>query len=184
MGTDKALLLLDGRLVIQWVVEKVASLCEEVILVVNEPARYEFLGLPIVTDQAPYGGPLVGLGSGLRSTSKSWCLAVACDMPLVLTSILQSLLECRGPVDAILTRIGGRVQPFPGLYSRTCISAIDSLLTSGKSAARDLADVCQVTFMEEEALRKLDPDLMSFRDLDTPNEFVEMQIAASEREFL
>lgn len=179
MGTDKALLLLDGRPVIQWVVQKVASLCDEVILVVNEPDRYKFLGLPIVTDQTPYGGPLVGLYSGLRSTNKPWCLAVACDMPLVRPEILQWLLECRGPVDAVLPRTDGRLQPFPGLYSRSCIDAIGPLLTAGRYAARDLADVCQVTFVEEETLRRLDPDLISFRDLDTPSEFEEVQIAAS-----
>ena len=181
MGTDKALLLLDGHPVIQWVVEQVAALCDEVILVVNEPARYEFLGLPIVTDQTPYGGPLVGLYSGLRSTSAPWCLAVACDMPLVRTELLQGLLESRGPADAVLPRIDGRIQPFPGLYSRSCIDAIGALLTAGRSAARDLAEVCRVTFVEEEALRKLDPDLSSFRDMDTPSDFEEMKATGSVR---
>ncbi len=181
MGTDKALLLLDGQAVIQWVVQSVSSVCDEVLLVVNEPALYQFLDLPMVTDQAPYGGPLVGLYSGLRHTHAPWCLAVACDAPLMRTELLQWLLGCRGPVDAVLPLINDLVQPFPGLYSRTCIDALDCLLAEGRSAVRDLAAVCRVTFVEEETLRKLDPDLGSFRDPDTPSDFEEIKTRASKR---
>ncbi len=181
MGTDKAMLLLDRKTVIEWVVQCVTLVCDEVLLVVNEPARYQFLNLPVVMDQTPYGGPLVGLYSGLRHTRAPWCLAVACDAPLMRTELLQWLLGCRGPVDAVLPLINDLVQPFPGLYSRTCMGALESLLAKGRSAVRDLAEVCRVTLVEEETLRRLDPDLTSFRDLDTPSDFQEMQTRASER---
>jgi molybdopterin-guanine dinucleotide biosynthesis protein A len=102
-------------------------------------------------------------------------------MPLVRTELLQGLLGSRGSTDAILPRIDGQLQPFPGLYSSSCIDAIGALLTVGRSAARDLAEVCRVTFVEEEALRKLDPDLSSFRDLDTPSDFEEMKATGSVR---
>ncbi len=179
LGTDKALLALHGRPVIQWTVERVASVCDHVTLVVNEPDRYRFLGLPMVTDVTPYGGPLVGLYSGLRHTSAPWTLALACDMPLVRTELLQWLLKCRNAVDAALPVVNGLVQPFPGLYSRDCVGAIDSLLASGKSAARDLAQACHVTLVDEETIRKLDPGLLTFRDIDTPGDFEAVQAAAS-----
>ena len=176
MGTDKALLILNGQTVIERVVQSLASVSDELPLVVNEPSRYKFLNLPTVTDQVPNGGPLMALYSGLVHTSASWCLATACDAPLLQPQLLKHLLEYRGSVDAVLPFIN--IQPFPGLYSKTCITILECLLTKGRSAARDIARACKVITVNEESIRKLDPDLKSFQDLDTPNGFEKLQAIA------
>ena len=178
MGTDKALLMLNGQTVIERVVQSLASVSDELLLVVNEPSRYKFLNLPTVTDQVPNSGPLMALYSGLLHTSASWCLATACDAPLLQPQLLKHLLEYRGSVDAVLPFINNNIQPFPGLYSKTCTSILESLLSKGRSAARDIANSCNVITVNEERIRTLDPDLKSFQDLDTPNDFERLQSIA------
>ena len=145
---------------------------------VNELSRYKFLNLPTVTDQVPNSGPLMALYSGFLHTHAPWCLATAYDASLLQPQLLKHLLEYRGCVDAVLPFINNNLQPFPCLYSKTRTTILECLLNKGCSAARDIAKDCKVITVNEERIRTLDPDLKSFQDLDTPNDFERLQAIA------
>jgi molybdopterin-guanine dinucleotide biosynthesis protein A len=66
MGTDKSFVELDGKPLIQHVLERALQLGLTTILVANQPERYQELGLPVFSDLLLGYGSLGGLYSALH----------------------------------------------------------------------------------------------------------------------
>ena len=64
MGQDKALLELDGKPILQHVLDRIAPLCAEIILVANDAPAYALFAVKIISDVLPGKGSLGGLYSG------------------------------------------------------------------------------------------------------------------------
>src|SRR3954447_5197806 len=94
MGTNKALLDLNGRMVIEGIVEKLEKTVDEIIIVTNTFADYEFLKLPMVEDKWKDMGPLAGIEAGLNASKTEHNLIVACDMPFISVELGKYLLSC------------------------------------------------------------------------------------------
>ena len=94
MGRDKALLPIEGSLLVERTAERVRAAAGSVTLI-GAPARYAHLGLPVlpdlVEDGGP-GGPICGLHTALKTTRADWNLVVACDMPGLTAGFLSDLL--------------------------------------------------------------------------------------------
>jgi len=57
MGSDKGLLRIGSRRLIDVVLETIRRLFPEVLVVANDPTAYEGLGVPVVPDRIPEIGP-------------------------------------------------------------------------------------------------------------------------------
>ena len=73
MGTNKAVLQVHGRPMIEHVCTAVASLCREIILVTNTPEEYAHLQLPMFGDQFPEHGSLGGLYTAVQGRAGRMC---------------------------------------------------------------------------------------------------------------
>ena len=175
MGQDKALISLGERPLIEHVVHRIKPLVAGVSLVVNEPEAYQFLTLPMVRDPESHQGPLMGLYAGLMACPTPWALVVACDTPFLQEPLLSKLLENGEGKSAVVTELGGEIQPLPALYSASCAADIGALLQAGHRSLRDLVSSVPVHVIQEADVRALDPNLHSFLDLDTVEELREAE---------
>ena len=82
MGTDKALLLHDGKPLIRWVCEAVAKVFGNVFLVTSDPARLPVPSTPAVPDRITGQGPLGGIDAALRHAPTEFTFITGCDMPV------------------------------------------------------------------------------------------------------
>src|SRR6476646_8739863 len=75
-GRDKALLPLDGRPILAWVVERLRPQVAALALNANgDPARFASFGLPVLADATDdHPGPLAGVLAGL-----DWAAAEGAD---------------------------------------------------------------------------------------------------------
>ncbi len=129
MGSDKALLNLKGIPLILRTAAVVAEVCGSVTLVGN-PAKYNTLGLPIVADEFPDEGPVAGMEAALRSTTADWNLIVACDMPALDASVLNSLFI--GDGDCVIPRYpNGKTEPLCSVFHRRCHAHIRHCIENG-----------------------------------------------------
>jgi len=86
--------MLDGQPLVVRTIDRLAALSDDLLVVTNEAARFESLGLPVrlVPDQRPGEGALMGIYSGLRVARHPHALVVACDMPLLSLPLLRYML--------------------------------------------------------------------------------------------
>lgn len=182
MGRDKAWLEWEGRPLIEHVMERLLPLAAEVLISTNDPARYVSLAdgrpMPIrlVADEFSGAGPLAGLHAGLKAARNDLLFAVATDMPFVSAEAAEYVLKACADVDAALPRVLGQEQESPqaeplfAAYRKSCRPAIEASLTAGRRRLVSFLDNVRVRYVEEADLRRWDPELMSLRNLNTPDE--------------
>ncbi|NPA90258.1 MAG: molybdenum cofactor guanylyltransferase [Chloroflexi bacterium] len=177
MGQNKALLPVHGKPLIAWMVERVQALTPYITVVARDPSIYSFLPVPVVTDMYPGIGPLAGLHVALQTAVAPWVIVLACDMPLVDPRVLSHLLSLREGVDVVMPRLHGREEPLHAVYRKeTCVPAVEKAIAQGQRRLISFLPYVRVRYVEEEELRALDPELLSFRNANTPEEWEALQV--------
>jgi molybdopterin-guanine dinucleotide biosynthesis protein A len=181
MGQDKALLPCPDNQQISFV-ERLATLllsaCREVILVVRDMsqettyARHVPSSVHVVIDRVPDTGPLMGLYSGLCAMQSSHALVTAVDTPFLQYSLISFLLSEFIDNQPVIPIVDNFPQVLLAVYPRTMLPVIEAKLQAGRQDPRALLQVAEIHFLEEEQLRAVDPQLRSFVNINTPEDFV------------
>src|SRR5437016_5504495 len=109
-GHPKALLDLHGKRIIERVVDVVASVLGDVLVVTNTPELYAFLDVPMVADVYPDHGSLGGIYSGLRAAPGDTAFTVACDMPFLHPDVVRLVVERAGSGDVVIPKVGSQLE--------------------------------------------------------------------------
>jgi molybdopterin-guanine dinucleotide biosynthesis protein A len=168
MGQEKAFLDILGRPMIEWTLQALAGLGDEMLIVTNTPARYAYLGCRTVTDRYPGQGALGGLYTGLAEMSHEYALVVACDMPFLNRELLSYQVRLATCCDAVVPRIGRFSEPLHAVYSRRCVEPIGAALAAGQQRFFDVFQAIRVRYVEEAELDRYDPGRRSFMNVNTP----------------
>lgn len=182
MGRNKALLSVPGHessTFIERVIALLAPLCAEILIVARDQemaAAYAPLARArIVTDLVSGHGPLMGLYTGLRETRMSHALVLAVDMPFAQPALLSYLLSLPRGDAVIVPVVNGVSQVLFAIYPRSIIPLIEARLHEGRRDPRSLLDIAPVKYIDEERLRRVDPELRSFVGVNTPEELRDAQ---------
>ena len=183
MGRDKAFLELNGRPLIKIVIERMARVCAEVLVVAGDAQPYAGLGVPVVEDRFHGVGVLGGLHAGLEAAAHGLALAVGCDMPFLSPDLLRAfagwaegfdvavLRHEPPPHDAGGTEGGLFIEPLHAAYRRTCLSAMETAICAGERRIVSFFPHVRVRYVTPEDVTPFDPDLRSFHNVNTPEEW-------------
>ena len=181
MGTDKALLPLvhaPHSTFLAHLAATLSSLCDELLLVARDEEqathyKVAATNIRIVTDKVPDYGPLMGIYSGLCAIQAPKALIVAVDMPFA-QSALVSLLLVRATTTAItVPLVNGVPQVLFAVYPRSLLPQIETNIAQGRRDPRSLLTSAPVQYIDETQLRTVDPQLRSFININTPEEWRE-----------
>ena len=113
-GVAKPLLEVDGRAIVDRLVDALAPYAGEIVVAVADVAQAP-PGLRAIVDVVPGAGPLAGLAAARAAVAAPWLVAVAGDMPYVTAEVIAALLARTGPdVDAVAPRVAlGGGEPLP-----------------------------------------------------------------------
>ena len=170
LGTDKAFLSIGDQVLIEGIVEKMARIGDEVIIVTNSPQRYSHLGARLVGDVYPGKGALGGIYSGLRAAHSDRSLVVACDMPFLDLRLLRYMILLSPGQDVVIPRVGGLTEPLHAIYSKGCLQPIERLLVGGGRRIIDFFPEVRVRYIEEQEIKLFDPQCLSFFNINTPGD--------------
>lgn len=136
-GKMKALLPFAGELLIERQIAQMKTVCEEIIVVTNQPNLFLPVldrSIRIITDYFPSKGPLSGMHAALSLARNPDVWIVGCDMPFISAKAAEALLNLKQSVkcDAAVPVIDGRTHPLHGIYSKSCADAISALLLAGE----------------------------------------------------
>lgn len=172
-GGDKARAEVGGRPVIDRVIDAVGPIVARVVLVASAASRDLCVpdGVQVVEDRYPGNGPLGGICTGLLACPSDLALVVACDMPFLSRPLLRLLLDRAEGFEAVLPRHGdGYLEPLHAVYARSCLPTMEARLAAGRLALWELVADLRTHYLDEEEYRPLDPEGLSFFNLNSPGD--------------
>lgn len=180
-GLNKALLKLNGQSLMETIIGKLRNLFKEVIIVSSYPREYEHLNLKVVKDLIPQKGPLGGIYSGLSFSKSSHSFVVACDMPFINPDLIRYMKVRIDNSDVLIPMTREGYEPLHAFYSKNCLDVIRKQLDSEASLKIvDFFDQVNVKYIEEEEVRKFDPDGLSFFNINTSGDLNKARQIAKE----
>ena len=170
-GVDKGLQSLDGRPLVQWVLERLAPQVGAVLINANQNlARYGELGCAVLPDAIPdFAGPLAGLHAALAQARTPLLVTVPCDSPFLpadLVTRLRDALEAQN-ADIAVPRTGKQMHRAFCLTRREILPKLDAFLDSGERKVglwHASLNVAEVGFDDQAA---------AFSNINTPEELAQ-----------
>jgi molybdopterin-guanine dinucleotide biosynthesis protein A len=170
MGRDKASLPAADGTLIEHLARRLGPVVHETI-VAGGSGRPTLAGVRTVEDHYPGLGPLAGMHAGLVAARYPHVWVVGCDLPDADPALAQLFLGLAAGYDAVVPRIDAKPQGVCALYDRALVSRIDGLLASGERSVKRLLAASNVRYVTSEELRLVDPELRSFRNINTPADY-------------
>jgi molybdopterin-guanine dinucleotide biosynthesis protein A len=169
-GGLKAFEYVGGQLIVDRVKGALARVADDIVVIANDPAAYERLGLPMRPDAVEDAGPLGGLLTALRWAEEMEypaAVIVACDMPFVTGAMLQDMvaMASRENVEVVIPESGGPrgLEPLCAYYSTLCIGPIEHAIARGDHRMIGFHELVRVARFEPDG----DPSVL-FLNVNTP----------------
>ena len=174
MGTDKAFVLWNNKPFIQYSIDALSTMVDEIIIV-SDYAKFDRLGYKRVEDCISEAGPLSAMYSGLKESKTELNLVLSCDIPLITSDVLEELLIAHHKdLDAVVCRANDTVMPLVALYDKCCYKTCESLLQSGERRMMRLMDVLpNVSY-----LHLNDAQSISVKNINSPMDLNEINDAS------
>jgi molybdopterin-guanine dinucleotide biosynthesis protein A len=170
-GENKAFIKIDGRRLIDRIQAIFKELFAELILVTNQPLDHLDWDGKIVTDIFPIRSSLTGIHAGLFYASHPFAFFSACDTPFLQREVIEVVVEAiRQDVDVIVPKVEAGLEPLCAAYSRRCLEAVERHLQRQDLAIRKFFDRLRVRTISESRIRRIDPRLESFFNINTPDD--------------
>ena len=165
-GSDKPLMLHEGRRLIEHIADIVAPLCGEVLISANRNEdTYRTFG-EVIADRQPDRGPLEGMAACLHRAQTPWAFVCPGDAPGLSTDVVRRLYQTtiNKSVKVTVAHDGSRRQHLHLLLATELADAIDDYLGSGGRSVHGWLD-------SREAAEVNMADLSgNFVDLDQPGD--------------
>jgi molybdopterin-guanine dinucleotide biosynthesis protein A len=164
----KGFLEIRNRKIIETNIELLKSIFSRVILSVNNPELYFYLGLPMIGDVVDSRGPMTGILSVFMNTESADIFVTACDMPYINAILIKYMVEkYNDKFDALIPLYDGKPQPLFGIYAKRISELMEQRIRSGKKSLRDFLKTINVRYINEEEVRSIDPEGRSFVNINT-----------------
>ena len=180
-GQNKALLPVGDQPILDRLVTLLRQFFNQIIVVTNQPLAYVSYDVTIVTDLLPIRSSLTGIHAGLFHAHAPHAFLCACDMPFLkkeLVEVLMQAFEPRWDVIVPITREG--YQPLCAIYSNRCLHPIEEQLKKQELKISRLYAGVKVKTIPEEKLRQVDPELVSFFNINTPDDLALLGIVSEQ----
>ena len=170
-GENKAFLKVGGVQILDRLFDLFSELFDEIILVTNRPRDFLEWDALIVTDIFPVRSSLTGIHAGLFYASHPFAFFSACDTPFLKREIIETVLsEIEPGADLVLPRTSAGFEPLCAAYSRRCLKPAEDHLRANKLKIHLALKDCRIKTISEDRLREKDPDLVSFFNVNTPQD--------------
>jgi len=187
LGRSKALQVIEGKSLIQWVIDCLAILSTEIIIATAHGEAIpcsSAVRIKTVADIYPGKGPLVGIYSGLIASSSSRAIVVGCDTPFLSISLLEYITQTCSTFDVIVPRIKNKLEPLCAVYSKNCSGPIQGLLEQNERRIDKLFSMVKVKYIEEDEINRFDPEHLSFFNINSQADLDRARKLATERGWL
>ena len=175
MGSPKAMLPFGPETMLQRVVRLLGSVVTPIVVVSARDQAMPMLPgyARIARDEREGRGPLEGLRAGLQAlpASVEAAYVTSCDVPLIVPGFVSLMVELLGDHDIAVMEIDGFPQPLSAVYRRALLPHVEALLASDRLRPAFLFDAVRTRRVSPAEVASADPDLLTLRNLNTPDDY-------------
>jgi molybdenum cofactor guanylyltransferase len=172
-GRNKAFIDIGEHRVIDNIYDVFKSVFDEIILVTNKPMDYLDWDVTIVTDVYPVRSSLTGIYSGLFYAGHPFIFVSACDTPFLKKEMVETVVEAIEPGDAVvIPQTSDGTEQLCAAYSKTCLSLMEHQIREEIFQIKRMFRKVRVKKIPEYILRESDPELISFFNINTDEDYV------------
>ncbi|MFQ5821758.1 MAG: molybdenum cofactor guanylyltransferase, partial [Candidatus Heimdallarchaeota archaeon] len=135
----------------------------------------------LIFDEIPFQGPMIGIISGMQVAHHDGCLVVPCDVPLLKLEVLQELIKQFEQIhytSAVIPRWpNSYIEPLTAIYRKSLfLEPCRRYFEQGeRRLIKVLATIPRVRYMDIEQFRKVDPELVSFFNINTEKDYLKLE---------
>jgi molybdopterin-guanine dinucleotide biosynthesis protein A len=171
MGTPKALLPFDNQPLIVHIVGTLRRLFPEVVVVAAPGQDLPSMPVTLVRDEVAYQGPVGGIYYGLTAASGDAAFVTSCDSAFLNSDLISHLVSQISQHDVVVPHWQGRFQPLHAVYRRSLLPLLEGQLARGELRPVHLFDKVRTRRIDEDEIRRFDPEGWSFFNMNTPEEY-------------
>ncbi len=149
-GTDKALVEINGKKLIEIVAGELKKVFNNIVVVTAKEKEYEFLNLECINDIYFNCGPLAGIHTVLKHAGKGKAFIISCDLPSITTDAIEYIAGFKTEKPVIIPSSGGKKHYLCGVYHTSILAEAERLLeaTKEKEKCASPYDLISVTGYE------------------------------------
>lgn len=179
-GRNKAFIPVSGKRILDRLYGVFQEVFEEIILVTNDPLKYLEWDLKVVTDIFPCRSSLTGIHAGLFYINTPFAFFVACDAPFLKREIVELILDnIETGFDVVIPETSSGFQPLCAVYAKKCIRPIERRIIQKNFKIEGFFRNQRIKRIPEKLLRLKDPALVSFFNVNTPDDLAKAEALVS-----
>jgi molybdopterin-guanine dinucleotide biosynthesis protein A len=184
MGRDKVHLEIRGRTMLGWVLGSLTPLFETVIIIGANAPVPEDPSIPVCPDLMPGKGSLGGILTALRRSPTEEVFCTACDTPFIRPELVAHLVRLSegGKWDAVVPAVEEEMEPLCAVYCRRASDVVERDIRQGVRKIKTTLSSLRVRTVDGEELRRFDPELLSFFNVNTPEDLERARAIAAAKE--
>lgn len=176
-GQDKGLVQMAGKPLVLRVYERATKAVDEVIAVVSSTRQREAYssllpnGTRILVDIEDSQSPLIGALTGFADARGDHSILLPCDTPFISEEVVKLLFEISQRIDAAIPRWpNGYIEPLHAVYrTDSALTAAEEAIEKGGMRLLSMISLLKrVRYLSTEVIKKVDPDLITFLNINTP----------------
>jgi len=188
-GGDKCLLELAGSPILSWVIERVKTQTNALVINANgDPDRFALFGHPVTPDpMAGHPGPLAGILAGMQWAKKNTpqsthIVTIPTDAPFIPSDLITKLhaASIGDPSEIILASSHGRTHPVIGLWPVALSSDLNDALKIGVRKVMDWVENYPVIIVEFPDAKIGNREVDPFFNTNTPEHLQEARLILEE----
>lgn len=186
-GTDKALVQLGGKTMLQRTGELLAGVCDDVSIVA--PAgKYPDAPWSVLPDRWPGQGPLGGILTALLHIDRlarsaqapetelglfSCALIVGCDMPFLTPEFLRELRDraLQSAALVVVPQSADGLEPLCACWNSLAAASLQTFFDAGVRKVADAMKLLPMEVLDASAWKRFDTDSRLFWNMNTPADF-------------
>ncbi len=188
-GTDKALVRLGGKTMLERTGELLAGVCHDVTIVARAE-KYADAPWPVLADCWPGEGPLGGILTALNSLRADdppdrfftmvhgpcpFAIILSCDMPFLTKEFLAFLKNRALASRALIVapERSGRIEPLCACWCAQAAPAIQAAFDAGGRKVTEAMKHVPLEVLDESTWKRFDSDGRLFWNMNTPADYEE-----------
>lgn len=155
MGFDKSKIVVNDKLLIENIANKLSKLFDDVIFVSNDKNKFH-TKYRVVEDEIKDVGPCGAIYTALNNSSSEFVFVVACDMPLMDINYINYLKQKIENIncDCLVTKRGNFFEPLCSFYSVNMKDMFLKNINNNKYKIMDTVTKSNAVFTSDEEVEK------------------------------